>query len=1522
MTGGQKSTRERLGAVFFAFIMVTSMVAIGGAAFAGSASAQSNATTVTAQQVSTGDTEVVSLSGTSPGANTEDTSKGGSLVTSGSSISSQGNDSSVFESSTVPDPVTVAGEDVKPGTTSRDSLFGTVSLDINNDGSAEEVVYQLAGDGTDTDVFIDLNNNNDLTDGQDSVGTDSDTVTVNGIQLNFQADSPGTTPTAGDVGDGTDDLTLTATPNDAGSTLNLNAQTVDDNSGETVDFQIVDTDSDAVANVVDFDVGDNDDVSDSQDRKGISDGGSVTFDSGVTFDVALADDLTGNNDLSLTADTNEIAVRQGTFDASEGPFPIYFTDQDSDGLADTGPYIDFNDNQDLESGEGAFSANDDVTADALNEKYRVSSVSVAGSSTIRPVLRAGVTYDIRVLELGTGGNTAFLDDIKSDLISPADGATSSVYAQGNDFYSATFDSNGNATFSGITVNFAGTALNDGNAFTNVAGDDSQDESNTLDSYIGVNDGSGSGTEVLTLEVEPSSQLTNVDTTLDSIQYNEEQSVTVTVTDTGGNVVSNANVQLIQDASPDDNSDDTSTLSSGFTDSNGEYTATIQPSAAGEIDVRVTDDLGGQLGTPDNTDGINDVEDTTTTTVNPIELGVSPQQSSLTNGFSESPDFDITLNGDAFRDGQTTGATVKLRGEPLDEGDNFVSDETQFNTYGTDDDGDGGSNADGTLTTGDSFSNEESFAPDTTGTIDVAAEFQEDTGTTGPAEYNGTTTLDVNDGAGLNVQTDTSSSPLDTNPGNDGSRDTFNPVLTIQDGNAEGLKAVADGSLESNDFEEVSITITSTNGEFTVGNLDVADDGDNGEPDFNNTGDDLTVTSATVENGDTDTGTTAFQIEGVTAEQNTTLTFNVTATTSAGDTFSDSVTTDITDSDVVSDFSLPSDVETGQTADISLTVSDGEGTTLNNRQVIIQDQSGFNTDDDLFNVSETSSANVDAIVLNPIDGQIEFYTDGNLGTTADQTRPLTVNNGEYVVENVTIASAGVDHVVEVHAYDGTNPNSGEIRAQLDNVVTSAGVSAYTITSDVDPVLAGQDEQINLTVTENGNAVNGTELVELAGNTNIDQQGSAVDDVSGPSAVDTDGDSTENVIQATINADESGTDAVNVSTNLNDNSKTGSVSLDVVQPTISTNLTGDLTLGLTSSNVEITAEDPRDSTALQDTDLRLTATNTTYDIDASDGSNIIADADDDTFDQSSISIADGNNGYVNLDENGTAVLDVSTQENNAGDQPLTLDLAVQNDSASYFGDSPVGVGELSLVNAPNELDPGTDVSQTYQLVDANGNTVDLGTLQISGTGLDGNTQTKVTDEGFVNFDYTTSDSGTVEFKIQDSSDVPVNSDNNEFTVKTISVLEQVNLSLSADQTDVTPGDSVEFNLTREDFDRQTTGTLTIRNASGAVDTVSIDQTATVTFDEAGEFAVEASKPTRPSVGKSFTNASATISVQVGEGTDEELARFDSGDDGIIDRDEAVDAIVAFNEGSTIGGEEVTRDQAVQVIIAFNEGQTIAA
>ena len=58
-----------------------------------------------------------------------------------------------------------------------------------------------------------------------------------------------------------------------------------------------------------------------------------------------------------------------------------------------------------------------------------------------------------------------------------------------------------------------------------------------------------------------------------------------------------------------------------------------------------------------------------------------------------------------------------------------------------------------------------------------------------------------------------------------------------------------------------------------------------------------------------------------------------------------------------------------------------------------------------------------------------------------------------------------------------------------------------------------------------------------------------------------------------------------------------------------------------------------------------------------------------------------------------------------------------------------------------------------------------------------------------------------------------------------------------------------------------------------------------------------------------------------TERALQRFDDGD-GTIERNEAVSAIIAYNTGSTIEGEEVTRTQVVQAIVAYNTGEPINA
>jgi hypothetical protein len=53
---------------------------------------------------------------------------------------------------------------------------------------------------------------------------------------------------------------------------------------------------------------------------------------------------------------------------------------------------------------------------------------------------------------------------------------------------------------------------------------------------------------------------------------------------------------------------------------------------------------------------------------------------------------------------------------------------------------------------------------------------------------------------------------------------------------------------------------------------------------------------------------------------------------------------------------------------------------------------------------------------------------------------------------------------------------------------------------------------------------------------------------------------------------------------------------------------------------------------------------------------------------------------------------------------------------------------------------------------------------------------------------------------------------------------------------------------------------------------------------------------------------------------LATFDQDGNGQIDRDEAVQTVIAYNTGGSLAGQSVSRGTAVQAIIAYNTGQSV--
>ncbi|QPV65014.1 carboxypeptidase regulatory-like domain-containing protein [Halosimplex litoreum] len=525
-------------------------------------------------------------------------------------------------------------------------------------------------------------------------------------------------------------------------------------------------------------------------------------------------------------------------------------------------------------------------------------------------------------------------------------------------------------------------------------------------------------------------------------------------------------------------------------------------------------------------------------------------------------------------------------------------------------------------------------------------------------------------------------------------------------------------------------------------------------------------------------------------------------------------------------------------DVSLQVTDSDGTPLNNRIVVLTGVT--------FNASSPQTANNyetdTTLVIHGPDGQVKV---GGVGGTVVQDFS-SVNNGDYIAENVSFDTTGsIDLEVANSAYDDS-------RIDEAAAISVTGVESYEISSNRSAALAGANEVHNLTITEDGDIVNGTALDDF---TVSYEPAAEVTEVTAPSSVDTDGDGTNDALQVELRAENS-TAPLNITID-DGESRTGSTTLDVVEPEITTTLGGDdLTFGLVSE-MNVTVEDPRDGSALGKVDVDLSAVNASFQLD---------DLSDETGPDATTA---GNSETVTVNENGTRAVSVAPEQGTAEAAPQTLNVSTSLDTANgAYGQIAINTGNITLEDTPEDLEPSSDYSLVLNAVDANGDQLDLLGVEISGA-LDGGAQSKLTDEGLVNFDFTTTESGTITYTVDDSitgsevdlvTDTAQASDDASFQVATTNVYEQVNLSLAANTTDIAQNDTVMFTLTREDFDRQTTGTLTVRNASGdVVNTVSIDQTANVTFDSAGEFAVEASKPTRTQVGKAFVNDTVDVSVE---------------------------------------------------------------
>ena len=1400
MTGNNTSTRKKASAVFFALVMVVSM---GAAGFAGSAAAQESNQTVQYTHLTDGDYDAFSADSFTDA----DASVADNIVGTQSNATVQAVAADDIASESVVSAQASNGGGAADGEI-EDGETGTLDIDLNNDGSTQTVDWAENDTGGTSAIDLTDSEGNDLA----LAVEDGDTITLGDKDFTVTLETT------------SNDVELTS---DTLFTTEFDYDLDDDDEVETGQAVLVDTNSDGVYEAVDL----NDNNDDTVESTAVS---------GEDVDLGSSARLAN---LDFAQNPLGDSYTYGGFSATEASGVIFVesvTYEDSQIDQGQGDYIDLN--LDLQ----------DTNADGITEELVVEEVDTEGgdetlntftlTETGTITLDDGTQYYVSTdfLTHDAGGETVdfdlgfAIDGVQNGLVAYTDGTdvrlsedldttyATADYLTGDKSYlgepilDETYEVGAVGTNSielvpipraGFTYDFyINDETNTGDTFELQEGNSNtlgSTPSTTLDSNgesvifgqsfaYATDDGTDTRDSVTIRDTTDSGDVNSFNVRPSDF---DNVAVSTDIESLKYNEQDTFDVSVQQDGEALEGAQvalkyyedgaEVSTLATGTTDAAGERTFQITPPGSGNVTAEVTQDVN-----PDNGDVVDILNTEETLDVEPTELsGELDPQEVIINSDS---DVELTVTneaGDPVTDLDNT--KIYLRGAPIDQ-----------DTYDT------VQNLGTTLDAGDSANGIyviQGLTPSEVGDIDVR--FAVDDSTDGEFDRLGTTTISAVEGDNLNVQ---------VSPENELTPNADNYVDVSVVG-ADGLQPDGSDAEDSNALTNATIELSGSGVDQATGAW--YEDGSHA-----NTGDATGQTTDTV------------RFDPVRPESGENVTVTVTAYANDGTeyTYSEELTSN---GDLYEDLS-PTQTAIDDTEDFSVQVTNTEGTPLNNRVVKFEhtDGSGFNVsapaDNDPYVVGNT-------LTIDGTQGIVQVD-----GTTVQDFG--SVNNGEYLAENVTLDVTDTDGIdIEVEN------SATETRVNVDDVIPVTGVEAYEVSSNRSAALAGAEEFHNLTITENGAEVNGSALddftlsAEPAADTTV---------LNGPTVVDTDGDGTNDALQVEVRA-ENATAPLNITVNDGD-SRTGSASLDVVEPDVSTTLGGDdLTFGLTDE-FNVTVEDPRDGSGISGAVVDLDAVNATYQID------------DDVNDQTGAdATTDGNSEDVTVNDNGTLAVSVAPEAGTAAGTPQTLNVSTSLDAGTAYGETAINTGNISLGDVPDNLDPNSEESLVLEAVDANGDQLDLLGVEISGTGLDGDSQTKVTDEGFVNFDITTSDSGTITYTATEAgaSEIDLVSDtqnngNDVVQVAQTNVLEQVNLTLTADSTTVEQDGSAEFTLTREDFDTQTSGSLTVTNASGdTVQTVSIDQTANVTFSEAGNYTVTAEKPNRPAVGKAFLNDTVDITVE---------------------------------------------------------------
>ncbi|TYL38200.1 hypothetical protein CV102_13455 [Natronococcus pandeyae] len=494
-----------------------------------------------------------------------------------------------------------------------------------------------------------------------------------------------------------------------------------------------------------------------------------------------------------------------------------------------------------------------------------------------------------------------------------------------------------------------------------------------------------------------------------------------------------------------------------------------------------------------------------------------------------------------------------------------------------------------------------------------------------------------------------------------------------------------------------------------------------------------------------------------------------------------------------------------------------------------------------------------------------------GNTIELTSDEYSTSENAFVDEVDFAAPG-DVSIEVTLEDETTT------VKLDDIISIEGEERYEVETD-DELLVSATENFDFQVIdlEDGEVVSEEEDLE-AFEVELVQDGEIID--SDP-ALEIDAENnTITVEDAQVDSAED----VTIEVSDEDNIETGDGVLSVIEPEIETDL-GDavLTEGVTTEDVTVTVTDPRDGSPIEG-EVQFTADNATFhitDLDADDGGEI------------------GHEGATyegSLSDEGQLNITITPDEIDDAENTSLKIGAQAEDVGEYFGAIDVDAGNMQLferengedVDVRDEVEFDSEDEVLFVVRDANGDRIEEQDVTLTGDWNEADEEPELeTDEGFFTVDFAEYDLVEGE-EIAFEVDADESASSDEITVVTLDVtedLEEVQLTFSANETEIEMNDSVEFTLVREDFAEETSGTLTVYNASGdaVAEDVEIDGTLEYTFEDVGEYTVEVEK--EDSNSKTFVSDS--VDITVGDVSEDPIDEYRN-DDGEVDTDNLRNAI----------------------------------